>query len=352
MYANKKSAVWPINKIGFIYCSTAVILPAFASAKGLTLYKLQSNVYHTFFDYQGDFPVRKNLIINLGAQFTSLPRLRKVYNLDTDFFQRRTLYLTRGVKFRSTHNKKSFEALKAENKSSVYYHIKEVKLRTCYLGFSFLITFLSCYYYSFEILYLFVKPFLSYEKNFIFTDLTEAFYTTIQLNFIVSIYLLIPFIIYQFWCFIIPSSFVEERRKYNFFCTTMLVLLGFSLVFVYFLVLPELYKFLLHFEINTNFMSIQLEARIQSYVQLACKIFFSSSIIFQMPLFFFVAFEYGIINIDFLIQNRPQIMFANLLLAAFLSPPDLITQILLAVCLQLAFEFLLLLTFIYKKLKK
>lgn len=237
------------------------------------------------------------------------------------------------------------------NKSSIYYHVKELKLRTCYLVFSFLITFFVCYYYSFEILYLFVKPFLNYEKNFIFTDLTEAFYTTIQLNFIVSIFILIPFIIYQFWCFFIPSSFFKERKKYNSFFSAIVILLGISLTFIYFLVLPELYKFLLYFEVNTNFMSIQLEARIQSYIQLVCKIFFLSSIVFQMPLLFFIAFEYGLLTSDFLIKNRSQILFANLLLAAFISPPDLLTQIVVAIFLQLIFEILLLTTFIHKKLK-
>ena len=237
------------------------------------------------------------------------------------------------------------------NKSSIYYHVKELKLRTGYLGFSFLITFFICYYYSFEILYLFVKPFLNYEKNFIFTDLTEAFYTTIQLNFIVSIYILTPFIIYHIWCFFIPSTFLEERKKYNFIFSAIVILLVISVCFTFFLVLPELYKFLLHFEINTTFMTIQLEARIQSYVQLACNIFFLSSIVFQIPLFFFIAFESGLITSDFLIKNRSQVLFINLLLAAFISPPDLLTQILLAICLQLTFEILLMTTFIYKKLK-
>ena len=160
------------------------------------------------------------------------------------------------------------------NKSSVYYHVKELKFRACYLGLSFLLTFFICYYYSFEILYLFVKPFLNYDKNFIFTDLTEAFYTTIQLNLVVSMYILVPFIIYNIWCFFIPSTFLEERQKYNFFFSAIVTLLVISACFIFFLVLPELYKFLLNFEINTNFMTIQLEARIQSYVQLACNIFF------------------------------------------------------------------------------
>ena len=136
------------------------------------------------------------------------------------------------------------------NKSSVYYHVKELKLRACYLGLSFLLTFFICYYYSFEILYLFVKPFLNYEKNFIFTDLTEAFYTTIQLNLVVSMYILVPFIIYNIWCFFIPSTFLEERQKYNFFFSAIVTLLVISACFIFFLVLPELYKFLLNFEIN------------------------------------------------------------------------------------------------------
>jgi len=237
------------------------------------------------------------------------------------------------------------------NKSSVYYHVKELKLRTCYLGFSFLITFFICYYYSFEIVYLFVKPFLNYEKNFIFTDLTEAFYTTIKLNFVLSIYILIPFLIYNVWCFIIPSTFLEERKTYNFFFSTILILLAISICFIFFFFLPEFYKFLLHFEINTSFMIIKLEARIQSYVQLACNIFFFSSVIFQIPLFFFIAFQQKLITSDFLIKNRSQVLFINLLLAAFISPPDLLTQIILALCLQFTFEILLLTLFIYKKLK-
>ena len=240
---------------------------------------------------------------------------------------------------------------KLHDKSAIYYHIKELKLRIFYLTISFLCTFFSCYYYSFEMIYLFVKPFLAYEKNFIFTDLTEAFYTTIKLNFIISIYTLIPFLIYQFWCFVIPSSFLKERKKYNFFFLTIFVLFNLSLIFVYFLLLPELYKFLLNFEVNTNFMTIQLEARIHSYVELACKIFFFSSLLFQMPITFFLAFKYGFLNTNFLVENRAKIFFINLFLAAFVAPPDVLIQILLTLYLQLIIEILLLLMFFYKKLQ-
>lgn len=250
---------------------------------------------------------------------------------------------TRGHFFKST--------LKLHDKSAIYYHIKELKLRIFYLTISFLCTFFSCYYYSFEMIYLFVKPFLAYEKNFIFTDLTEAFYTTIKLNFIISIYLLIPFLIYQFWCFIIPSSFLKERKKYNFFFLSIFVLFNLSLIFVYFLLLPELYKFLLNFQVNTNFMTIQLEARIYSYVELACKIFFFSSLLFQMPITFFLAFKYGFLNTNFLVENRAKIFFVNLFLAAFIAPPDVLIQILLTLYLQLIIEILLLLMFFYKKLQ-
>ena len=286
----------------------------------------------------------KIIIIANFAKPTALVKKTKFFKAAIDISETdKNTLRTRGHFFKST--------LKLHDKSAIYYHIKELKLRIFYLTISFLCTFFSCYYYSFEMIYLFVKPFLAYEKNFIFTDLTEAFYTTIKLNFIITIYILIPFLIYQFWCFIIPSSFLKERKKYNFFFLSIFLLFNFSLIFVYFLLLPELYKFLLNFEVNTNFMTIQLEARIHSYVELACKIFFFSSLLFQMPITFFLAFKYGFLNTNFLVENRAKIFFVNLFLAAFIAPPDVLIQIFLTLYLQLIIEILLLLMFFYKKLQ-
>ena len=294
--------------------------------------------------------LQKNFVIKLPlALAVSLLRFPK---LQTEFVIKQTEQGSQALLVNPLRVRQGVRAtVKIPEKSSIYYHFKEFKLRISYLVFSFLTTFLICYYYSFEILYLFVKPLLNYNKNFIFTDLTEAFYTTIQLNFIVSIYMLIPFITYHIWCFYIPSTFLEERKKYNFFFSAVIILLCISLTFIYCIVLPELYKFLLHFEISTNFMSIQLEARIQSYVKLACKIFLVFSIVSQTPLLFLILLKHGYITSRFLIKNRWQILFANLLLAAFLSPPDLVFQIVLALCFQIVSEILLLTTFLYKKLK-
>ena len=294
--------------------------------------------------------LQKNFVIKLPlALAVSLLRFPK---LQTEFVIKQTEQGSQALLVNPLRVRQGVRAtVKIPEKSSIYYHFKEFKLRISYLVFSFLTTFLICYYYSFEILYLFVKPLLNYNKNFIFTDLTEAFYTTIQLNLIVSIYMLIPFITYHIWCFYIPSTFLEERKKYNFFFSAVIILLCISLTFIYCIVLPELYKFLLHFEISTNFMSIQLEARIQSYVKLACKIFLVFSIVFQIPLLFLILLKHGYITSHFLIKNRCQILFANLFLAAFLSPPDLVFQIVLALCFQVVSEILLLTTFLYKKLK-
>jgi Sec-independent protein secretion pathway component TatC len=70
-----------------------------------------------------------------------------------------------------------------------------------------------------------------------------------------------------------------------------------------------------------------------------------------MPITFFLAFKYGLLNTNFLIENRAKIVFINLFLAAFISPPDVLIQILLALYLQLMIEVLLLLMFFYKKLQ-
>lgn len=70
-----------------------------------------------------------------------------------------------------------------------------------------------------------------------------------------------------------------------------------------------------------------------------------------MPITFFLAFKYGFLNTNFLVENRAKIFFINLFLAAFVAPPDVLIQILLTLYLQLIIEILLLLMFFYKKLQ-
>lgn len=227
----------------------------------------------------------------------------------------------------------------------IFFYLAEIRYRFFYLISSFLITFLSCYFYSLELLYLFVRPFLHsnhhqvfFEKGFIFTNLYEAFHTTIKICFIWSLVFLLPVIFYQFWCFFTPSWYSFERvhyRVYLFFGTLLNILGG--LVF-YFLVLPELLDFLLNFKVNSPLFTIQLEAKIDSYVRISSGVFLIVESVFQTPLFFCILYFYGYVDSVFLSSNRKIFVIFFIFLSALFSPPDPLTQLGLSLFFWFFFE--------------
>lgn len=229
-----------------------------------------------------------------------------------------------------------------------FFYFAEIRYRLTYYICSFFITFFACYYYSLELIYLFARPFLHskhhlfiFDKGFIFTNLTEAFHTTLKICFIWSFLFLLPLIFYQFWCFFTPSyvSFERARYKVFIFSAILCTLLG-GFVF-YFLVLPELLDFLLNFKINCPLFTIQLEARIDSYVRISSGVFLIVESIFQIPLLFYFLYIHGYVKSVFLSKNRKIFVLFFVLLAALLTPPEPLTEFFIFLFFWFFFESLI-----------
>lgn len=241
----------------------------------------------------------------------------------------------------------------------LFYYFAEVRYRFSYLVGSFLITFFASYFHSLELIYLFARPFLHskhhlliFDKGFIFTNLTEAFHTTLKICLIWSFLLLIPVIFYQFWCFFTPSWYFFERRRVRvcIFSTILLTFLG-GFCF-YFLILPEVLDFLLNFKINSPLFTIQLEARIDSYVRISSGVFLIVESIFQTPLFFYFLYIYGYLDSLFLSRNRKLFLLFFVLLSALLTPPDPLTELFLFSFFWFFFEFYIWIGFLEWKKNK
>ena len=279
-----------------------------------------------------------------------------------------------------------------------FYYFTEIRYRLSYLGVSFLITFFTCYYYSLELVYLFARPFLHskhltdttsnksmicpcysitdtsladtslgsvrsvngpvksdvtdviFDKGFIFTSLTEAFHTTIKICFIWSFLFFLPFFFYQFWCFFAPSWLIFERVRAKVYLLSAVSGAFLGGYCFYFLVLPELIDFLLNFKINTPLFTVQLEARIDSYVRISSGVFLIVEFVFQMPLLFSLFYFFGLIDSVFVSKNRKIFILFFLLLAAFLSPPDPLAEFLIFSFFICTFEFFIWIGFLVKNL--
>lgn len=225
-----------------------------------------------------------------------------------------------------------FKAKSSRRKASfLYYHWLEGRDRISYLLFSFAITSSVCYIYSLELIFLYVKPFLSFEKSFIFTELTEALYVTLEICIITSLSLVFPLLCYQAWCFLLPSFYNLERRGWSLFLLLSILFSFLALLSVYLLILPGIAGVLLQFEIKSQILTIQLEARIDSYVDWSSKIFLGVLVYGQLPLLSYIGFYWGLLSPNLLIRRRRPLLALSILISALLSPPDLLTQWLVTV---------------------
>jgi sec-independent protein translocase protein TatC len=233
--------------------------------------------------------------------------------------------------------------------SSLSYYFAETKDRLVFTLLSLGLTISLCYIYSIELIFLYVKPFLGFEKPFIFTELTEAFYITLKICTASGLYIMLPFVCYQGWCFFVPSCYCHERRKWTtvLMLSNALAVLGW--VVVYFIVLPKLSAILLQFEIKKLFLTIQLEARISSYIMWSLQVFFIVGAACQLPLASYLAFQAGVFDPKTLSKNRRVVFLGSMIMAALLSPPDLLTQLVTTVFLFFCFELILWLGMIFKQ---
>ena len=233
--------------------------------------------------------------------------------------------------------------------SSISYYFVEIKNRLMFTFLSLGLTVSLCYIYSVELIFLYVKPFLGFEKPFIFTELTEALYITLKICTVSGLYIMLPFICYQGWCFFVPSCYCHERRKWStvLILSNALAVLGWLVV--YFIILPKLSAILLQFEIKKLLLTIQLEARISSYIMWSLQVFFVMGAACQLPLASYVAFQVGVLNPKTLSKNRRVVLVSSIIIAALLSPPDLLTQLVTTVFFFFCSELILWLVMIFKQ---
>lgn len=235
--------------------------------------------------------------------------------------------------------------------SNLNYHFYEIKSRFFYLFFSTFCTFLIIYHYKIEIVYIIGKPFVTLQQTFIFLELTEAFYTLLKVSLMITALLVIPLFFYQFWSFFIPSFYQLERRKVNFFFFSFICLWFCEILVTYFIFLPKICNFLISFEMVSDFqnsglflqpmISVEFSARFESYVKLIMKISSLLFLFFQIPLCVCLLYYSKILNVSIFYTNRKILSIISLLMSAFVVPPDVLSQIILAVLIYVVFEFLI-----------
>ena len=216
----------------------------------------------------------------------------------------------------------------------------------------FLILFSVCAYYSkelFHILQLPLLPFLNDKSFFIATTAATGWVVFLKTAFMVSLILILPFVLLQAFIFTNPGLKKQERWIVWPLTFAFLFFFYLGIVFCYSMVLPYGYEFLLTIYKDSN---IQFLPQISDYLSFTTTFLLAFGIMFDLPFVMLILIMSGLLSFSALRRFRPYFYVLAFIVAAILTPPDYISQTLMAVPMILLFEFGVLMGWIFKKRQK
>jgi sec-independent protein translocase protein TatC len=216
-------------------------------------------------------------------------------------------------------------------------HLLELRNRLLKMVLAVLICFAAIYPFANE-LYLWVseplRALLPVGQTMIATDVTAPFFAPLKLALVLAVFVAIPIILYQLWSFIAPGLYAHEKRLAFPLLFTSIILFYLGAAFAYFVVFPLVFGF---------FTAIGPEGIVElpditSYLNFVLKMFFAFGVAFEIPIATILLILTGATTPKDLAEKRPYIVVGCFVVGMLLTPPDIISQTLLALPMWLLFE--------------
>jgi len=216
-------------------------------------------------------------------------------------------------------------------------HLIEMRDRLMRMMLAILLIFLSLFYWANEIYTYLAQPLMRHlpeGTSMIAIDVASPFLTPFKLVLMLSVFLAMPVVLYQLWSFIAPGLYKHEKRLAIPLLISSVLLFYAGIIFAYYIVFPLVFGFFT----SVGPEGVAITTDIGRYLDFVLAIFFGFGLAFEVPIVTIIVIAIGLTTPDKLASKRPYVIVAAFIVGMLLTPPDVISQLLLAVPMWLLFE--------------
>lgn len=220
---------------------------------------------------------------------------------------------------------------------SLISHLIELRQRLLRTVIAVFLCFIPCALFSDQLFTLVATPLIQrmpVGTSMIATSLISPFMAPLKLSLFVALFIAMPYVLYQAWAFVAPGLYKREKRFAIPLMISSILLFYAGVAFAYFVVFPLMFAFLT----TTAPTGVQVMTDITNYLDFVLLLFFAFGIAFEMPVATVLLAATGLVRVETMSKNRGYVLLGIFVIAAFLTPPDALSQTAMALPMWLLYE--------------
>jgi len=233
-----------------------------------------------------------------------------------------------------------------DSKAPLLEHLVELRQRLLRSVVALALCFGLAFYFAGDIFRFLAQPYVEAvgpggEKQLIYTKLYEAFFTEVKVALFAAFFFAFPIIANQIWMFVAPGLYRHEKRALLPFLLATPVLFTMGAALAYYVVMPTAFRFFLGYQQTSGDLSVSALPAIADYLSLVMNFIFAFGVSFLLPVLLMLLERAGIVTLQQLTAGRRYAIVGSFVVAAVITPPDVISQLMLAIPLCILYELAL-----------
>ena len=217
-------------------------------------------------------------------------------------------------------------------------HLVELRDRIIRAGLAVVVVFIGLVYWAPDIFRLLARPLmqnLPKDGKMIVTDVTGSFFVPMKVTMMVAFVIALPVVLYQIWAFVAPGLYQHEKKLVGPLVGSSYTLFLCGMAFAYFVVFPTIFRVMAHYNAP---LGAEMNTDIDNYLSFVLTMFLAFGVTFEVPIVVVLLVRMNVLTIKKLKEIRPYVIVGAFVISAVVTPPDVFSQLILAIPLIVLYE--------------